>query len=127
MSELSDLREQWGALATNPQEMFMMLPKEALVASVRDLANELLQRTRQVKGELGNYTVLGPECFTNGLVISYQGENYFKACEEFVFDLPDGGQSFCVKRVNHPGDIHEDYDGRTRKVEVWTETDQSKT
>jgi hypothetical protein len=63
-----------------------------------------------------NYTDIGPECFTNGEVISYKGENYYKACDVFVADLPDGGQCFCVKRVGHPGLVHESYDGLKRGV-----------
>lgn len=61
----------------------------------------------------GPYTMLGPECFTDGDVISYKGENYYRACNVFVADLEDGGQSHCVKRVGHPSKQHEDYDGRT--------------
>lgn len=26
----------------------------------------------------GDFTVIGPECFTDGEVICYKGENYFK-------------------------------------------------
>lgn len=55
---------------------------------------------------------LGPELFiVDGDVISYKGENFYRACNAFVRDLPDGGQSFCVKRVGHPGGVHEAYDG----------------
>lgn len=61
------------------------------------------------------YTDIGVECFTDGLVISYKGENYYKACDAFVHDLEDGGQAFCVKRMNHPTEIHESYDGTTRE------------
>lgn len=53
---------------------------------------------------------IGPECFTNGNVISYKGENYYRACGSFVANLPEGGQSYCVKRVDHYGP-HENYDG----------------
>lgn len=60
---------------------------------------------------------IGPECFADGdeEVISYKGANYYKACDAFVAELPDGAVSHCVKRVYHLGLIHEDYDGRTRK------------
>lgn len=61
------------------------------------------------------YKRLGPECFIDGDVISYQGENFFRACGAFVRDRPDGGQTFCVKRTGHPGVEHEDFDG-FRKV-----------
>ena len=47
-------------------------------------------------------------------VINWLGENYYKACDELVSRNLDGGNSYCVKRKDHPGDIHEDYDGRTR-------------
>lgn len=54
---------------------------------------------------------LDAPAFTNiaETVINYKGENYYKACPEQVTTY-----SFCVKRVNHPGDIHEDYEGNTR-------------
>lgn len=67
----------------------------------------------------GDFTLLGPECFVDpgGNVISYKGENFYRACDRFVRDLPDGGESHCVKRVGHPGDIHEDYHGNTRTNE----------
>lgn len=58
---------------------------------------------------------IGPECFSDGTetVISYKGANFYKACEHFVSNLPEGGTSSCVKRVNHPGFIHEDFYGKT--------------
>lgn len=64
--------------------------------------------------EEAGYTILGPECFTmdEGRVISLKGENFYKACNFKVADLHDGGASHCVKRVDHPGKKHEDYDGR---------------
>lgn len=60
---------------------------------------------------------IAPECFTDGdeLVISYKGENYYRACGYPVNSAPQGGSSHCVKRVNHPSKQHEDYDGRTRE------------
>lgn len=64
----------------------------------------------------GTYEDIGPEAFTNGLVISYKGANYYKACDEFVADTLSGGQEFCVKRVNHGGFVHEAYDGTQRDL-----------
>lgn len=63
---------------------------------------------------MSGYIDLGPECFTNEekTVIGYQGMNFYRSCDEFVSDLEDGGQSFCVKRIGHPGNEHEDFDGR---------------
>jgi hypothetical protein len=42
MTDIQELREQWNALAT---EDLTLLPKEALIASIRNLAQELLERT----------------------------------------------------------------------------------
>lgn len=57
-----------------------------------------------------------PELFASAdeKVICWKGEHYYKACGSFVADLPDGGQTFCLKRVGHPSISHEDYDGRKR-------------
>lgn len=44
-------------------------------------------------------------------VINWGGKNYYMACDEPVVENADGGGTFCVKRMDHPGDIHEDYDG----------------
>lgn len=58
---------------------------------------------------------LDAPAFTNIVetVISYKGENFYKACGELVTGRPDEGTTSCVKRVGHPGDIHEDFDGNT--------------
>jgi hypothetical protein len=63
---------------------------------------------------VGGFPQIGPECFANPeeTVISWKGANYYKACDAFVSDLEDGGQSHCVKREGHPSSIHEDFDGR---------------
>lgn len=53
-------------------------------------------------------------CFISGNIISYKGQYYYRACDAFVADNPEGGQAYCVKRVDHPGTIHEAYDGRTK-------------
>lgn len=64
---------------------------------------------------MSDITVLGPELFANAdaSVISFKGENFYRACDHLVKELPDGGASYCVKRVNHPGRFHEDFNGRT--------------
>jgi hypothetical protein len=62
----------------------------------------------------GDFTVLGPELFTDRQVevISYKGENFYRACNVLVKEDADGGASHCVKRVGHPRpNEHEDYDG----------------
>lgn len=66
---------------------------------------------------MSDFINIGPECFADAeaTVISYKGENYYKACNEFVSDIPDGGQAFCVKRVGHPGKIHESFNGLERE------------
>lgn len=66
---------------------------------------------------------IGPECFTNGEVISYKGENYLKACDKFVADHADGSRTFCVRRKGHPGGVHEDYDGVLKFVTDLEEPD----
>src|SRR4051794_39824807 len=64
------------------------------------------------KPENSDFIDIGPECFANkdALVISYKGENYYKACGIMVKGRLDGGATTCVKRVNHKNDC-EDYDG----------------
>lgn len=57
---------------------------------------------------------IGPETFTDGLVISHKGENYYLACGSLVTNKDGGGQSFCVKRTGHPSRIHEDYYGNLK-------------
>lgn len=66
--------------------------------------------------EDGSYLTIGPECFTDGKVISYKGANYYKACDAWVRDLPNGGQSHCVSRVGHPSHLHEDSEGVRRRA-----------
>lgn len=64
-----------------------------------------------------SYTVIGPKCFTDGKVISYKGENYYKTCDAYVYDHEGGGQSFCVLRLGHPNKYHEAYDGHLKAIE----------
>lgn len=58
---------------------------------------------------------IGSECFANEeeTIISYKGENFYKSCDHQVTDIEGGGASHCVKRVDHPGVRHEDFDGNT--------------
>ena len=59
-------------------------------------------------------TKLNDTAFTDGEVINYEGENYYRACNAFVRHKPDGSTTFCVKRVGHDSakySPHEDYDG----------------
>lgn len=63
------------------------------------------------------YIDLGPEMFTDGKVICYKGEYYYRSCDAFVCHNREGGQSFCVKRVGHPSMDHEAYDGTKRYEE----------
>ncbi len=60
-----------------------------------------------------DFVDLGPELFASGdlTVISYKGQNYYKACGVTVTEQVDVGTSTCVKRVDHPGFMHEDYEG----------------
>lgn len=58
---------------------------------------------------------IGPECFANKeeTVISWKGENFYRACDKLVTGTLEGAASHCVKRVRHKNDC-EDYDGNTR-------------
>jgi hypothetical protein len=58
---------------------------------------------------------IGPQCFAgkDKLVISWEGENYYRACSKLVKERLDGSSTHCVKRVGHPNAC-EDYDGDTR-------------
>ena len=60
-----------------------------------------------------DFIIIGDECFAMGdkSYISYKGEYYYRACNQFVADRVDGGVEFCVKRVGHPGSEHESYSG----------------
>ncbi len=46
-------------------------------------------------------------------VLTWDEIVYHQECGHPVSHLPDGSLSVCAKRKNHPGDIHEDFDGRT--------------
>lgn len=63
---------------------------------------------------------LGPEMFSDvsGTVISYQGENYYKACGAFVRNNEQGGTSSCVMPVRFEHDVHMDYRGNTTDGEA---------
>lgn len=71
------------------------------------------ERGLTVRGHL-HYRSLGPEWFIAGDVISYKGENFYRACDKVVRELPDGGQSHCVKRAGHPSVMCEDFCGEMR-------------
>lgn len=97
------------------------------VDQLADLRERLLERATNLLNSyegiwptpMSDFTDIGPECFASGdgLVISYKGENYYKACGALVEPVraPEGGSTSCVKRVNHPGNIHEDWHGNTRE------------
>lgn len=60
---------------------------------------------------------LGPKCFgIEGKVVSWNGVNYYPACDEFVYVRSEGGESYCVKRSGHPSTDHEAYDGTKRET-----------
>lgn len=68
---------------------------------------------------MNDFIDIGPECFANQeqTVISWRGENFYKACDVLVTGTVEGASSHCVKRIGHPGDIHEDFDGNTKGSE----------
>ncbi len=57
-----------------------------------------------------DFPYIGPECFSDKeeKVISLKGENFYRACGEPVTKL-----STCTKRIEHPGILHEDFEGNT--------------
>lgn len=55
---------------------------------------------------MNHYTTIGDECFTDGYIVSYKGQEYIKTCGSFVTDLPGGGQAFCTLSYDHPGAEH---------------------
>jgi len=64
-----------------------------------------------------DYTKVGDSAFTNGNVISYEGENYYRACNYLVKTNEDGSASHCVKHVDHrnnPNSLHEDFAGNIK-------------
>lgn len=54
----------------------------------------------------GFYHTIADECFTDGYIVSYKGQEYIKTCGSFVADLEDGGQAFCTLSYDHPGEVH---------------------
>jgi hypothetical protein len=79
---------------------------------------EAYVRYGRQKDEQG-YITFAPECFMDGdgNVISFKGENFFRACDNFVRRREDGGSSHCVKRAGHPSKDCEDWDGNIRSLE----------
>lgn len=75
---------------------------------------EFLQHRRRKKNMSNGCVTIGPECFStlDRKVICWRGVNYYKACDVLVEEHKDGSTSHCVKRVGHPSNTHEDYDGR---------------
>lgn len=73
-------------------------------------------RYGRLKDENG-FINIGPECFANddATVISFKGENYYRACNKFVHQDSEGTRSHCVKRVGHPAALCEDFDGNHRQ------------
>lgn len=65
---------------------------------------------------------LGPEMFASSdfKVISYKGENYYRACGEKVFESKeDGSTSSCIKPIGHLYSDHEDAFGRILEHGWW--------
>lgn len=65
-----------------------------------------------------NIKDLDAPAFTNEseTVINYKGSNYYKACGEIVVNMGEHVTTSCVKRVGHPGHVHEDYIGATKEL-----------
>lgn len=60
-------------------------------------------------------TTIGSDCSINdeSTVICYKEKFYYRVCGLPVKDSINE-VSFCVKRINHPGVLHEDYEGNVR-------------
>lgn len=89
--------------------------KASRVIEIASIFESYLLNGREAELPPDGYEVLAPECFTNGKVIAYKGENYYKACDALVMITHDGEQVHCVKRVGHPSLDHEDYHGNVRR------------
>lgn len=80
------------------------------------LPDKLPEEWRPFPANDGQYINVGPEAFatpdTN--IIFYRGMNYYRACDAVVYKFADQGSSYCTKRVDHPGNYHEDYDGKLK-------------
>lgn len=72
-------------------------------------------------------TIIGDECFTDGFVISYKGQEYVKTCGSFVTDLSDGGQAFCTLSYDHPGDLHFNTHLSTIDIKIVEDKEESPT
>lgn len=51
-------------------------------------------------------------------VICREGEYYYLACGQLVYEKPEGGVTSCVKPLGHKTWGHEDYEGRVNDVGV---------
>lgn len=58
-------------------------------------------------------TVIDCSIDKNELVIEYQENAYHLLCGETVFNNPHSGPSFCIKRLGHLSNVHEDWLGQT--------------
>lgn len=101
--------------------------KDCSAESVQILAVEE-ELASQRKQNFMDVVDIGPQAFATGdlAVINYKGENYYKSCGEFVSGSrdPDEASTLCVKRVDHPGWEHEDWDGNLRDRDTSTVVSQ---
>lgn len=78
-----------------------------------------LKAEGEMEVELGNTDILCAETFISldRDIISHKGENYYRACGDFVYLDDDGTTHTCVRRVgHHRGLVHEAYDGTLSEV-----------
>lgn len=57
---------------------------------------------------------LAPNAISDGKVINYKGDNFYKGCGKTVTGDIFSGKTTCVKPVDHPSSFCEDYHGNTR-------------
>lgn len=74
--------------------------------------------------EAEDLTIIGPECFAGDIdgdpevALSWKGQNYYKACGEYVKKNPDGSETTCVLPVQviHKHATHMDFDDNMRGI-----------
>ncbi len=103
------------AFPKKPMEIMVVVDVSRLRKALDELREEHITET----GDITDIIDIGPQCFASGdlSVICFQGENYYRACGELVTGESEDEFTTCVKRVNHPDIIHEDYDGSTRHTD----------
>lgn len=59
---------------------------------------------------------LGPNAYTDGNVIAYEGTKYYRLCGFPVYNKLNGDQAPCIKQHGHISKMHEAIDGTSKLV-----------